>query len=286
MGYTGFYINLDRSTVRRAEIEAELSRYGLSGHYQRFVAAEGNPQSFPNPAKLKEGEMGCFRSHYLLLKANVNSSKPLHVVEDDAVFSQFTGDALRAVIAEGNLNHYDIVYTDLFIPTSNVLYRELKKAYDKNIVRDATGRVTQAYFSVMDMKGQKFASTASFLVNPQAIGKLHHLYEAELVKGPTLPIDLYICQKAAEGVLKVGCVFPYVTSIKVALESDTTIRGSNPQLSEFAANLVRRSFFIEADLQDCLEQARKFLPLPPEDQQLQLLTHILGFSVTDKYIRF
>lgn len=284
MDYAGFYINLDRSTSRRAETETQLARYGLSGLYQRFPAIEGNARSFPNPVKLGEGELGCFTSHYAVLEQNLGNRQHLHIVEDDVVFSRYMAEVLRAVIAEGNLDHYDILYTDLFIPTSNILYRELKKAYNGNVARDDRGGVTNASFNVMDMKGQKFGGTTSFLVGQKSIGRLRDLYEGELKKGAMLPIDLFICKKAEEGAIKVGCVFPFVTSIKI--ESGTTIRGAEAELSRLAANLARRSFFIEADLGADLETARKLLPLPSGDPQLQLLTHILGFSISGQYVRF
>jgi hypothetical protein len=37
MSYLGFYINLDRSRERRAEIEAELARHNLAQAYTRFT---------------------------------------------------------------------------------------------------------------------------------------------------------------------------------------------------------------------------------------------------------
>ena len=39
--WDGFFINLDRSTERRAHMEKQLQASGL-GHYRRFSASDGN----------------------------------------------------------------------------------------------------------------------------------------------------------------------------------------------------------------------------------------------------
>src|ERR1700733_16232186 len=129
MDYRGFYINLDRRPDRRAEMEAELARYNLKEAYKRFSAADGNSLRGPNP-HLKEGEMGCFTSHYLLLKENLGQTKPLHVIEDDVVFASCTGQAIRWAIEQGHLAKYDIIYTDIFVPLLNDAYKVYKKFYD------------------------------------------------------------------------------------------------------------------------------------------------------------
>src|SRR5258708_15667754 len=84
--YRGFYINLDRSPERRGEVEAQLKRFGLEHRYRRFPAADGNVLNVPNP-RLTNAEIGCFTSHYLVLKENLDSRTHLHIVEDDVVFS-------------------------------------------------------------------------------------------------------------------------------------------------------------------------------------------------------
>src|ERR1700748_3472098 len=111
MDYQGFFINLDRSPQRRAEIEAHLAQFGLEKAYRRFPAAEGNSLHLPNPGpKLLAGEIGCFISHYLLLKENLGQTKPLHVVEDDVQFSRYTAPVIQSLMTGGSLAHYDIIH--------------------------------------------------------------------------------------------------------------------------------------------------------------------------------
>src|ERR1700722_9684505 len=173
MDYAGFFINLDRRRERRATMEAELARHGFS--YTRFSAADGNGLKMPNP-HLKEGEVGCFTSHHLLLKQNLGASRHLHVIEDDVVFAPCTKKAIEWAIGQGHLAQYDIIYTDIFVPLLNDAYKAYKKFYDTAVKRDAAGNITSVAFSVVNLQGLMFGSTASYLVNGASIKKLNDLY--------------------------------------------------------------------------------------------------------------
>ncbi len=97
MKYSGFYINLDRSADRRIALEKQLRQNGLDNHYTRFTASNGNSLNFPH-SHLKEGEVGCFTSHYQLLKENQHHARPLHIIEDDVLFAPQTGQVLNWAI--------------------------------------------------------------------------------------------------------------------------------------------------------------------------------------------
>jgi hypothetical protein len=152
-------------------------------------------------------------------------------------------------------------------------------------VRDASGRITEVTFNMIDMHDRKFGSTSSFLVSPKSIRKLHDLYGEELALGARTPIDLYIWQRAMQKVLKVGCLFPFVTSVRLEHSLETTIAGRYDQLSIFASTIARNSFFVDRDLGALCEHIEKFLPLPA-DIHLQILMRILGFTFTDKFVDF
>lgn len=72
-----FYINLDRRTDRRQEIEAELARMGIEAPLaQRFQAIE-----------TADGRIGCFKSHLEILKrAREAGHENVLILEDDFEF--------------------------------------------------------------------------------------------------------------------------------------------------------------------------------------------------------
>jgi GR25 family glycosyltransferase involved in LPS biosynthesis len=286
MSYSGFYINLDRSRERRADVEAQLAQHTLAHAYTRFKAADGNSLDLPNP-HLKNGEMGCFTSHYLLLKKHLDAPKHLHVIEDDVVFSSQTEQVIRATIENGGIDAYDIIFTDTYIPINIDAFRMYKELYDRSVTRDGSGAIVNAAFNVIDLAGRLFATTSSYLVNAKSIRKLYNIYTKEITNSPRVPIDLLIRNKAAQGVITVGCIFPFITTVRLDGGLDTTIAdraaiGRHDNLTVLAADIARQSFFIEGSLSKCREYADKFLP-PSGDPHQALLTALLGFAIGADY---
>ena len=281
MTYTGFYINLDRSIQRKEEIETQLAQHRLERIYQRFRATEGDNLNLPNTS-LKAGEMGCFMSHHLLIKANLEQAAHLHVIEDDVLFSHYTESAIRSIITSGTFDRYDIIFTDMAIPASNFYYKGYKDLYEQCVTRDSSGEAQNVKFRLINLKDERFASTASYVVNNKSIKKIHQIYDREITNGPRMPVDFLIREKAHEGAIRVGCIFPFVTSIRLEHVINTTIRGRYDAIPVLAAEIARHSFFVDCDWTLCHQYIRKFLSLP-EDDHRQVLTDVLGFSLSDKF---
>ncbi|MDR3423860.1 MAG: hypothetical protein P4M13_02105 [Alphaproteobacteria bacterium] len=282
MKYKGLYLNLDRSPERRQQIEAELARNNLAG-YVRFPATCGNALNFPNLG-LKQGEMGCFTSYFRLLDEHRASTDPLHIIEDDILLSLQTGPVLEWAIDSGNLAKYDIVYTDVSVPLLNDACQAYKNFYDATVRRDESGKIDSVTFSVIDMRELIFASMCSFLVNPRSIGKLASLFEQALKTGAPQPIDIYIRTLCQKGEINVGCIFPFVTSIHIGSSLVSTIEKPCDESPALAANILRHSFFIGSDWNQCLDLAARHFPQPdPADTHRQIMQRLLGYSLTTDY---
>jgi len=246
MSYVGFYINLDRSSERKALLEAQLMRLGLQHRYRRFPAAAGNALGFPNPS-LTESEIGCFISHYLVLKQNRNCSTHLHVLEDDVIFSRFTESSIHQVISSDAMENYDIIFLDSDVDVQSRNYRELKERYDLNVNRDSNGTVTSFRLTPIEY----IAAMSSYIVNRASIEKLLDIYEQMLHVGVTCPVDLAIRELARAGRIRIGCLFPFVTSIQLDGVNSTIVGRTSDPLSTLAKNIPRRSFFSIAILSRC-----------------------------------
>jgi GR25 family glycosyltransferase involved in LPS biosynthesis len=282
MEYAGFFINLDRSPERRAEVEKQLQLLGLTQRYRRFAAANGNTLGVPNP-KLLEGEIGCFISHYLVLKENLGAAAPLHVVEDDVLFSGYTEPAIKSLPPE-TLGHYDIIFTDIHIPLSNELLKRYKDSYDASVKREDDGHVVQVNFNIVDLADGNFAATSGMVISPGGVKKLHALYRTELERGAEQPVDLFLRRKVVTGEVKAGCIFPFVTSVRFGAALGTTLGTPGVRQQALAGQIARHAFFINANFDACLAYARENLPAP-EDRQQEILTHVLGFTL-DKHFSF
>jgi len=290
--YTGHCINLDRSTARRAQIDAEIAAFHLQDNYRRFPAADGNVLGIPN-SRLSEGEIGCFISHLLLLKENVAAETHIHVVEDDAMFSRFTGPMVKAVVASEAIDQFDIVFTDSTVTPSRDDYEQYLALYDASVERDAAGNVTRIHPTIIDYY---VGTTTSYIVNRRSIPKLVELFAHALASGATAPIDLLIRKAARAGVLRVGTLFPFITSMRIDNIVSNTIAGRQiARLSRLAVCLGQTSFFAECDHQ-ALHQCTMQLfhdPARPQTQLLhgsaahrQILEDILAFCASDKFVQY
>lgn len=282
--FTGLYINLDRSADRRRAIEDKFARIGLGGGYARLAASEGNALGVPNPHGLKTGEIGCFISHYRALDQNRAISAPLHVVEDDIILSPQLPQVLDWAISAGHLDKYDLLFTDVAVPLLNDACHAYKAFYDAIVKRDTAGNITDTAFAVLDMRELIFASASSYLVNPASIGKLAGLLHKELMAGATMPVDLHVRKLCHQGVIRVGCIFPFVTTVDIDTSLSTMTEKRFDDLPAMAANMLRRSFFIGADWGQLCAEAGRLLPQPDAgDAHRQLMMRLLGYALTPGY---
>jgi GR25 family glycosyltransferase involved in LPS biosynthesis len=278
MTYTGFYINLDRSTDRRAAMEAEFARCDLRDCYRRFPACEGNALGFQG--SLTDNEMGCFTSHYLVCRDNLDCPTHLHIVEDDAMFSRFTSQAIRTGILTTFIDKFDILFLDGIIDPfwEGLPLQEYKQLYDRCISRDELGNVTNVNFRPI-----RYAATStSYLVNRRSINKLLSVFDRTLANGIRDPIDIILRKKGQAGALRIGCLFPFLTSIRLDGMMTTITGRQNDALSILAMNLLRHSFFIDCDICALLEYAEKALPPLTTEPHYRLLGRLLTFISSAK----
>ncbi len=271
--YRGFYINLERSAERRSDMEAQFVRYELQGLYERFPAADGNVLGVQN-SDLTESEIGCFTSHYLLLKGHIQSVVPLHVLEDDVLFSRYTKPRIAQIIQSGAISEFDIIFTDTIVPLEPFVLGKWKQQFAKSLQRDSTGKVTHVDWTF----AKHWSGAASYLVNPRSIAKLVEIYDEALRDGAKAPIDRLIRQKSDDGTLKTTCVFPFITSVRLdQIEKSTILKSFRMnRLREMALGLARQSFFVDCDLEELRRRAERMLPIPEGDVHYEVLMRALA----------
>ncbi|RIY02063.1 hypothetical protein D3218_07105 [Aureimonas flava] len=99
------FVNLDRAGERRAFMEGQGARLGLA--LERVRAVETGDISADVDARLNGRwerplsgpELGCFLSHHGIWAEVARGDGPVLVLEDDAVLSRRTGEALRRLAA-------------------------------------------------------------------------------------------------------------------------------------------------------------------------------------------
>jgi hypothetical protein len=95
-----------------------------------------------------------------------------------------------------------------------------------------------------------------------------------------------IREKSQAGAIRVACLFPFVTSIRLGGITSTITGRNNDDLSALALNLVRHSFFVDCDIRGLLDYAEKVLPPPTIDLHYRFLNRVSGYMVTPEFHEF
>jgi len=286
--YCGIYINLDKSADRRASLEAQLASLGILDRYRRYPAVSSD-DVVSNSAKLRPEEVACFRSHYSALSEARSASSYIHVLEDDAVLSKHLPETLETECRNGAFENFDIVFTETFVGYNAYTLRQFKTLIE-SVNKANAGAMT---VTTADISSCYMACTSSYVVPRRATDRVLTVLKKELDAGPSLPIDLLLRREASEGRLRIGCIFPFVTTIDLEGLFQSTIKSSEEEankLSQLAAGLLRYSFFIDRDLEQYAKPWREVLNRAIRrdagDSHHAVLTEALSFVLSSSFRPF
>ena len=285
--YHGLYINLDRSTERRAVMERQLDRYSLAPFYARFPAIDGLGLDSPRSA-IGKGETGCFHSHYRALLSARPRGTFVHIMEDDALLSEHVRPVIEQAIATNLFENFDVLFTDTFVAPHLGMLKFLKSSFD-----DLPDRrpLKLEDLKVVDLANQNFPCLTSYVVSPKATDRLLALYQQEIALGPRGPVDLFVRGAVNAGQLRAACAFPFVTSFALEEVAKSTLddRGEKterPGVMVLAA--LRHLFFVERDLRTVkryLDEAAAVAGVKGDDHRA-LMVQALDFVLSDAFKEF
>jgi GR25 family glycosyltransferase involved in LPS biosynthesis len=259
----GFFINLDRSPERRAAMEAQLRTHGLADRYQRFPAIDG-----------ADGQRACFQSHIRALESAA-AGHAVHVLEDDVLLSGYVPQVIDFVVSNGVLDRFDVVLTETLIGPDVLELRELKKVFER--------RRADETFEVRDITSTYQCGTTSYVVGQTSKARVLSALRAGIDSG--LPCDLLLRREARAGRLKLGCVFPFVTSFQFEFESTRKGQDQKTRDSKRAFDLLRYSFFVDCDHALAEKMAAALQPASADPHQ-KLIAGVLGFVASDQFVAF
>jgi GR25 family glycosyltransferase involved in LPS biosynthesis len=289
MPIVGRYINMDASVDRRAALEDQFQRFGVSGRYTRFAGVNGHALD-RSRTLLTPGELGCFMSHYRCILETDAPDHHIHVVEDDVVFAPQTSFLLDQLVNDFPAD-CDLMFTDIFVPgLLNAIY-DLVKAYRQAGMMEARRLPPEQrmpkFLIYPDLRGTPFGATASYLVNSKSRDKVIGLLEAELAQGPTQPIDMIYRALANQGRLTARCAIPFLTSVDPAQVCDNTITGRLQETASAMAFYVLRAFFFiardDARLMEIMRQANAGLADP---DYMEPLIEVFRFVHSERFEAF
>jgi hypothetical protein len=244
--FRGVYINLERSKNRRAHIDAQLRKFGLQGHYQRFAAVDGR-QLQHGTLHVTPDEVAALMSHVAALRHLMRYKKSEHILEDDTVLSKYVAPVMTKLIAQGIFDEYDMVYTDIIVvPDPDIV------SFFAGVVGKTAFEIARspADFSIVNLKTIIFTGSNSYFVGPNSIERVSENLQSEIRNGPTLPIDLHLNSQIREGAIRAACIIPFITSVHPEFSQNPEVAGRQVQPADklLAIDLLRRLFFVDSRL--------------------------------------
>jgi len=234
------YINLERATTRRAQLEANWAEYGgRDWELERFPAVDARYIEDTNvPGTLRPGEKGCFFSHSAVIEMNRGATAPIFVMEDDMVLGKSTADTVNKFLNVCNSYDWDIAYTDVCIPLPQTMLDLVKLRHELS----DSGEVR-----LLDVKDFPFAGATAYIVNHRSLDKLAGLLAQE--EELNYPYDLVLRRLIYERKLKGLVFFPFVTSLSD--ESDVS-QIQQDVSADVIWNGFRKIVWIDRDLKKVL----------------------------------
>jgi hypothetical protein len=117
----------------------------------------------------------------------------------------------------------------------------------------------------------------SYLVSSKAVKKVLSILSNGLEAGPQLPIDLFIRREAHEGRLRLGCIFPFVTSIQFDEVGRSTLGHAQEHLDlREVFHLLRYFFFVGRDPKSLQSFVLDKVRAHQNDEYRRRITNVLG----------
>src|SRR5205814_1767954 len=145
-------------------MDAQLEKHGVAPLYSRFAAIDGSMLPRRSTCSIGLGEEGAFRSHAAALREAASLTFPVHILEDDAVFSSVTGPVIEQTIAAGLLDRFDMVFTDTFVAPDLGMLKVLTHAFDQT-AQLPPRQIGLRDLQLIDISRQNFACLTPYVVS-------------------------------------------------------------------------------------------------------------------------
>jgi hypothetical protein len=250
LGWRGAYINNDDASDRRVALEGALGVTSLDRSYSPVV-----PDASLEPAAL--------RAHAKALAVG-SDEQWLHVVGDAALLSRSLRPVMERLIANGALEDYDLVFTDVTLTLPHIVtLKNLKRAFDR-----AVAEPSNVDIAIMDLSEESFGGGNSYFVNPRSWASVRSALAAGAAEDTGTPADFF-GRAVREGRLRAACTFPYLSCVRL-----------DPGDRDIGPNLLRTIFFWDWN-PAVLDAALAALPPAKADPRVDTLADIVGVMVAD-----
>jgi GR25 family glycosyltransferase involved in LPS biosynthesis len=244
--WDGYFINLARDEKRRRHMEGQFAELGIQGRYQRFEAVDGSRLERSSP--LTPGEVGVYRSHLDVLEQAASDGRPVHILEDDTGLCDLTAPAIDAAAQNGAIDDFDILFLDFMPPETMSAIRVLHALYQEVTKNGSTVIDNPDQLKIIDIQNLYQWNTTSYVVGPRNIGRVLAVLREEWRRGPGLAVDMAIQAAARTKQLRLGSFFPFVTTVSLEQNQDSSKGRTDALDAVIARNIFRHSFFVRRNI--------------------------------------
>ena len=269
------YINLASDTAKRAELEALFEACQPKGwSLQRFEAIDKEyVQAHAIAGQISDGAKGCFLSHQHLLSQHLDTTRPLFIIEDDAVFTANTFELIEQIVDKMDPQaEWDIIHTDICVPSPGAMI-------DFYLAKKSTAA---DQLSLVNLKEKFYGSTAAYIVNPKSVRKIFNLLR---YSGPLdEPIDLFYRFLTHSGILQSYVTVPFITSLSNR-STQTNIQKSDDAYTELIWHTYRKFIWMNPDahiVQQGIESIEQHELNPEAEQLLQIISGFFRSAYKEK----
>ncbi|WP_167481296.1 glycosyltransferase family 25 protein [Acidovorax cavernicola] len=273
----GCYINLERSTDRRAAMDAQLHRLGLTG-VRRQVAIDAQALT-TGSASITPGEHACFLSHTEAI-TRASPGEALLVLEDDAQLSEALPAVLRSgVLAQLEAEGCDIAFLECQPITTTQNLLALWHSLQRRLPPQGSGAPRHALTGIdfIDARTLYNWGAVAYLVTPKGLRVLPALLQEALASGPAQPYDLTLGSFLRDGRLQGVVLSPFLATPASGSHADSTLGSPSESAAHDALGGALRRLFFAGPLEGLDAQAAAWRHAPlTDDPQLRLLADLMA----------
>jgi GR25 family glycosyltransferase involved in LPS biosynthesis len=280
--WDGFFINLDRSPERRNRMQQQLSALGIADRYRRFPAIDG--RTIKTSAPRSPGEVGIYRSHLNVLEKAAAAGRAVHIMEDDVILCDLTVPAIDAAIWNKVVDHYDILFLEVFVGLTVGNIHALHALYEKCTANHSIVIESPDQLQVIDLQDLYLYGATSYVVGPKNVDRVLSVLRRAWRLGPTVPLDTVIQQAARAKQLRVACFFPFVSTIDFDLSQASNAGRDELADNALAQRILRYSFYVRRDIKGraapAIAQVLERWNRPDPDGAIDLYMNVLRYHLS------
>ncbi|TMJ18041.1 MAG: glycosyltransferase family 25 protein [Alphaproteobacteria bacterium] len=244
-GAAGFYINLDRSPERRARMEQELARAGMSW-VRRFSAVDGAQVAKRPGMRLSAAELGCLSSHLHAIESAVRG-RFAFIFEDDVEISPHLPSILHGGQLPALADH-DVVFLDCQPDWRFETLARLWRTLEFQCPRPSPGEPRRVRgVEIYGTRGIYCWGMTAYIVTPRGLPSVAKVMRDSLESEDCLPVDILMQRAMEDGRLRGAVLVPFLASPRLESYTRTTVTGRTQYIHNLALlGALRRAFYTEA----------------------------------------